>query len=429
MLCNYYVQCKTCSEIVRLRVQAGYYNWIPFTYECPKCKVVCRGEISIKSQVSPSEKDNQEVISNLKNCIYLEGHKVDTFSPETIVHLSSELYTNKLMHVEGRRKLVLPSPFMVYSMNDKNTIILEKTVEKILSSIYLKSEDYTAFWNLYEKSSPYLLKKKQAIGLKYNKKEKNENKKIGFIQDFLYKEIRQSDYYISYKKELMSRIRLVRKKKYKEFKKIAEFISNDFEILSEKLFTVTANFLNYYNYILPIILNEITGTYDIDGIKDIFGIAQTDFEFLKSAFSENYEDLKDFLWIVIMINNIFYRDCIYKFNDKFYLEFRKQEEVISKNIEFFNSQIKNVGNRVKILNYDPTSEIINQVFDNELRNSIDHRDYKYDYNSQIITYFNKGVRKEIYLIEFGNRLFQGFLFANMLWDILMYIAEEGNILR
>lgn len=95
----------------------------------------------------------------------------------------------------------------------------------------------------------------------------------------------------------------------------------------------------------------------------------------------------------------------------------------------FNSQIKNVGNRVKILNYDPTSEIMNRVFDNELRNSIDHRDYKYDYNKQIITYFNKGEEKELYLIEFGERLFQGFLLSNILWDTLMYIAEEGKILN
>lgn len=56
MQCNFYLRCKTCSEILRIRVQAGYYNWIPFTYECPECKVVCKGEISIPSQVSPSEK-------------------------------------------------------------------------------------------------------------------------------------------------------------------------------------------------------------------------------------------------------------------------------------------------------------------------------------------------------------------------------------
>jgi len=34
----------------------------------------------------------------------------------------------------------------------------------------------------------------------------------------------------------------------------------------------------------------------------------------------------------------------------------------------------------------------------------------------------------MYLIEFSNNLFQGFLLANILWDILMYFAEEENIL-
>ena len=180
---------------------------------------------------------------------------------------------------------------------------------------------------------------------------------------------------------------------------------------------------------MPVVLNEINQTYVIEEHKDELGIAQTDFEFLKSPFSENYEDLKDFLWIQILINNIYYRKDIKCFSENFQLEFNQQSKNISKNLEIFNSQIKNVGNRVKILNYDPTLKLMNRVFDNELRNSIDHRDYRYDYNKQLITYFNKGVEKEIYLIELGERLFQGFILANILWDTLMYIAEEGKILN
>lgn len=425
---NFFLRCKTCSEILRIRVQAGYYNWIPFTYECPECKVVCKGEISIPSQVSPSEKKNNGIISNLKNCIHLEDEKVRIDESKWIVNLSSELYTEKIKEDPGWIAIVETS-FMKYAARNIDTRPIERSVQEILNSIYSNSEDYTAYWNLYEKSSPYLFRKKKENGLKVKHKSKNENQKIGFIQDFLYSEIRQTNYYKSTRNEIISKLRIIRKQHFQEFLKLSKIISNNFIKLSGKLFTVTSNFLNYYNYILPVVLNEINQTYVIEEHKDELGIAQTDFEFLKSPFSENYEDLKDFLWIQILINNIYYRKDIKCFNENFQLEFNQQSKNISKNLEIFNSQIKNVGNRVKILNYDPTLKLMNRVFDNELRNSIDHRDYRYDYNKQLITYFNKGVEKEIYLIELGERLFQGFILANILWDTLMYIAEEGKILN
>ena len=40
----------------------------------------------------------------------------------------------------------------------------------------------------------------------------------------------------------------------------------------------------------------------------------------------------------------------------------------------------------------------------------------------------KSDERKMYLIEFSNNLFQGFLLANILWDIIMYFAEEENIL-
>ena len=76
--------------------------------------------------------------------------------------------------------------------------------------------------------------------------------------------------------------------------------------------------------------------------------------------------------------------------------------------------------------YEPDN--INKVFDNLIRNSIDHRDYVYNYNIQLISFNNKSDERKMYLIEFSNNLFQGFLLANILWDILMYFAEEENIL-
>lgn len=430
MNANFIVECKTCHRRLRIRVQAGYYNWIPFTYSCPKCKVVCKGEIYIPSQISPKEKRNEQAIDNLKNCIYINDDTVDKLPIEEVIQLSTELYTDKIMKHEGAvHQIYHFSPHMQYSMMGKDTTLLQQKVFDILKDIYTKQENYSAFWDLYENSSPFLYRKKRALNLvKKISKYKNEKEKIGFLQDYLYEQLRDTDYYKFLKEELFIKLREIRKKKYKEFKKISQIIDKKFFQYSKKIYTVTANFLNYYNYILPVILNEITYTFDIDDIKEKWGIAQTDFESLKSAFSENYEDLKDFIYLLVLINNAYYRERINDFHAHFKVQFPTREQEISKDVSVFNKKIKNVGYRIQILNYDSIPDNINKVFDNLIRNSIDHRDYFYNYNNQLISFNNKSEERKMYLIEFSNSLFQGFLLANILWDLLMYFAEEENIL-
>lgn len=190
---------------------------------------------------------------------------------------------------------------------------------------------------------------------------------------------------------------------------------------------MTSNFLNYYNYILPIILNELAGTLKVDDVKTSLGIAQTDFETLKSFFSENYEDLKDLVVLLVLINNIYYREDISKFHEQFNSEFSKISGDIGNDLLLFNSKIRNVGNRIKIYKYDESNDIMDSVFDNEIRNSIDHRDYNYDYNNQFISFQNKSDGKKMYLIEFGNYLLKGFILANILWDVIMYASKESRL--
>lgn len=301
---------------------------------------------------------------------------------------------------------------------------------KLLSTIYSREEKYTAFWNLYEHSSSYLYREKKKNNIKNIKqKEHNESQKISFLQNFLYEDVRKSNYYQQLKNDAFTKLIFIRKKKYSECKKLIDIIESNFPKNSKKIFTVTSNFLKYYNYILPIILNGLVGALKIDDIKTQKGIAQTDFEELKHYFAENYEDLKDLIIILILINNIFYRGRINLFHEKFYSEFKKDAPDIENNVSNFNNKIRNVGNRIKILNYDSgVHQIVNNVFDNNIRNSIDHRDYSYEYNQQLITFTNKSKEREMFLIEFGDYLFQGFLLANLFWDMIMYISEEGKIL-
>lgn len=429
MNANFFVKCKTCYSIMRIRVQAGFYNWIPFTYECPECKVICSGEISIPSQISPSEKMNSKPIAKLKNCIEVNEDELAIDEVNSVIQLSSELYTDKFMKSEGvTHQMVNLSPHMQYAIRGIDTSELQEIVSRFLRKLYSREEDYLAFWNLYEKSPKYLYKKKKILNISnIHLKNQNENQKIGFLQDFLYDEIRNNKYYKNLGYNFLSKVESIRKKKFKEFQKLSTFLEFNYLFFSRKLFTVTSNFLNYYNYILPIILNELAGTLKVDDVKTSLGIAQTDFETLKSFFSENYEDLKDLVVLLVLINNIYYREDISKFHEQFNSEFSKISENIENDLLLFNSKIRNVGNRIKIYKYDESNVIMDSVFDNEIRNSIDHRDYNYEYNNQFISFQNKSDGKKMYLIEFGDYLLKGFILANILWDIIMYVSKESRL--
>lgn len=166
MNANFIVECKTCHRRLRIRVQAGYYNWIPFTYSCPKCKVVCKGEIYIPSQTSPKEKRNEQAIDNLKNCIYINDDTEDQLPIEDVIQLSTELYTDKIMkHEDVIHQMVHLSPHMQYSIMGRDTTLLQQKVLDILKDIYTRQENYSAFWDLYENSSPFLHRKKKALNL------------------------------------------------------------------------------------------------------------------------------------------------------------------------------------------------------------------------------------------------------------------------
>lgn len=325
---------------------------------------------------------------------------------------------------------VIITPFLEYAMLGVDTENLQELVQIFLRTIYSREEKYTAFWNLYEHSSSYLYKEKKKNKIKNLKqKNQNESQKIGFLQDFLYENIRKSNYYQQLKNDTFTKLTFIRRKRYSECQKLIDIIENSFPKYSKKIFTVTSNFLKYYNYILPIILNRLVEAINIENKKIKKGIAQTDFEELKHFYAENYEDMKDLIIILILINNMYYRGRINLFHEKFYSEFKKEAKNIENNIEIFNNKIKNVGNRIKILNYDSkVHKVVHDVFDNNIRNSIDHRDYFYDYNQQLITFSNQSKIQKMYLIEFGDSLFQGFLLANIFWDMIMYLSEEGKIL-
>ncbi|HFU3812066.1 TPA: hypothetical protein ACGO0K_002068 [Streptococcus suis] len=421
---------------MRLRVQAGYYNWIPFAYECPECKVMCRGEVLINSQVSPVDKKG-DVLDNLWNCKRIKDDEFDVDDVGYVIQLSTELYTDKMLKSAGSmHQIIHLSPHMQYAVSGagEKSEQLQQFVKEFLTNIRPKSELYTSFWDLYEKSPIYLRKRKKELNLLSKKEKKhkkvNESDKISFLQDVVYRDIRESEYYNNIARKVLGQLETIRKKHYREYNELFSFVKKDYGSYVKKIYTVTSNFLNYYNYILPVMLNEIVGTFPIDEIKAKWGIAQTDFETIKKYYSDNYEDLKDLILIIILMNNISNRGKINKFHSEFYTQFPKVVEPVEEDLENFNNKIKNVGNRIKVLLFDESNnEFLKRIFDNEVRNSIDHRDYSYDANEQKISFQNKTDTKELYLIEFGCTLFYGFIYANILWDAIMYIANESDLIE
>ena len=134
--------------------------------------------------------------------------------------------------------------------------------------------------------------------------------------------------------------------------------------------------------------------------------------------------------LYILLQNLQIRGDIRRFHQDFYRDFEKA----FKNKDFvndFNNVITKVGNRTKILFYDENTlldkDILESVFDNDIRNSINHQDYSYDYNNQKIVFLNNGIDREVYLIEFAELLFLGLILANISWDVYMLLMEIFNI--
>lgn len=430
---NFYLKCLTCGTKYRIRVQAGFFYSIPFVYQCPECKVVSKGEVEL-----PVGKEPLILLSNLKNSIQSDSEIDDKY----VLQLSTELYTDKMMRSDGAGPLhaiINLSPFMQYTMDGKGFIAqnIAFLTEELISNLALNSNDYTAIWDLYEQNSQkYLYEKLKKLNIfqkkmKYYKFEKlKDNKKIEFLPRFLYGSLLATNYYKSKEGNIVDFIRTSRKKNYLELKKIHGFISSHHKKDLGKIIQINKFFFGYYNYILPVIANESTGAYDIKKIKEIKGISQTDFENIKKYYAENFENLKDLIILYILLQNLQIRGDIRRFHQDFYRDFERA----FKNKDFvndFNNVITKVGNRTKILFYDENTlldkDILESVFDNDIRNSINHQDYSYDYNNQKIVFLNNGIDREVYLIEFAELLFLGLILANISWDAYMLLMEIFNI--
>lgn len=424
---NFFLKCTTCETNFRIRMQAGFFYSVPFIYQCPECRVVSEGEVRLPADQAPNI-----FLSGLKNCEQINDPGNDKY----VVQLSTEFYTDKMMKSDGDNHSIQNlSPFMQYVLDNRgiNTQDMGSLAEELITNLTNKKENYTAIWDLYSQNSQkYLYKKMKELDLFkskikfYNFKELPDYKKIHFLPKKLYGSLLKTDYYKNKVDYVIEPIRKMRKKEYKEFKKLETVVNNSYRKDLEKIVEINKVFFIYFNYILPVIVNESTETYSIDEIKAKKGIIQTDFEYIKKYYAENYENLKDLIVLYILLQNLQIRGSIYKFHPDFYKEFKKPAK--NKNIVVdFNREITNVGNRIKILFYDDNTlidrEILEKVFNNDIRNSINHQDYSYNYNEQKVVFLNKKEDIELYLIEFAEILLLGFIVANISWDLYMLLLK------
>lgn len=427
---NFFLKCDTCETVYRVRMQAGFFHSVPFTYQCPVCKVVSKGEVEL-----PISKAPKIFLTNLRN-----STETDNQDDKYVIQLSTELYTDKMMRSKGgiAHSIKNMSPFMQYVSDGKNFEAqqIADLSKKIIECISNNFNDYTAIWNLYSKNSnKYLYTRLKELNLfnskvKYYKFEKMKDcEKISFMPHLVFDPIMEEMYLIEKRNTLKNSIIRLRKKNFQELKKLKPYIERDISMSLNKIVQVNESFFDYYNYILPVIVNECVGAYTIKTIKERWGIAQTDFEYLKKFYAENYENLKDMIITLVLIQNLVIRGSIYKFHSKFYRDFEKPFK--NKDyVEDFNRVITKVANRMKVVFYDNNTIIdralLEKVFDNEVRNSINHQDYEYDYNSQKITFVSNTKQKDIFLIEFADMLFTGNVLAIILWEMYMSLMDIFN---
>ena len=414
-------------------MQAGFFCSVPFVYQCPECQVVSKGEVEL-----PVDKAPHIMLTNLKN-----SSQTDVQDDQFAIQLSTELYTDKMMKSKGgiTHSMEYLSPFMQYISDGKDleTQRIAELTQKIIECINSNSADYSALWNLYNKNSvKYLYKKLKELHLLkskmkyYNFEKMKDSEKISFMPHLIFEPIMEENFFIEKSQPVKESIIQLRKKNFLKLKEMREFIGTNLLKYLDNLVRINESFITYYNYILPVIVNECVGSYKIQMIKQRWGISQTDFEYLKKYYAENYENLKDMILTIIILQNLKLRGSISAFHPNFYRDFEKPFKG-KDYIRDFNQVITKVGNRLKVMFYDTDiivdKVMLEKVFDNDIRNSINHEDYMYDYNSQKITFMNKGKQKDLFLIEFADILFNGNLLAVIFWELYMTLIEVLDLKR
>lgn len=428
---NYYVKCRICNSITRVKLQVGWMDEHPVAVWCGRCHVLLNGTAIM-------DQENVRVRMQFKNADLIFDEKI---SPDFFQETSGEFPTFKLVN-EGHEISMLSSarpPFIRNAYND-NINRFRHYSRKMINLNNTGWYDLNCIFELWKNSENNIYLEN---ALKNNNifpvNAQNDECHIpwGIHQLFvnvshcMIDKEKCSD--ISTTLDKLSTIHPHELDKFKNRLQTQDYLIN----IKRKIFDLLDQFVKIFPNFIPAYCIYIENkSNDFNYLNE--GITTTSFELVKNFYVDCYELLADLVPILIGLDNILKRehfDCLRTFLDK--------KSIIGNYEELFSKP-----NPIKVRFYDQYKEEINLIdidFNYLLRNSIGHYDYFIESQNQVI-YYNKNISnvidtnkfdKKIYLLEFTVEclnLFQNIIFMeNIIYfietsdKINLYLNEESMI--
>ena len=186
---------------------------------------------------------------------------------------------------------------------------------------------------------------------------------------------------------------------------------NMFKELNYKIFTLTSKIVTKNIYMIPSLIAQFFEN-EID-FKE-YGISTCTPDHIVDVYKDCYETLAIIIPVIEMLNNIKYRGKYNCYDSN------------NKNIE--KSFKESNGNRINSINWkEYFSTLFTKKLDKIIRNSIGHNDYTYDPITQKITFKDKRLVKEMYLLEFVMECIEN-IFSLINIENLLYYLERRKLI-
>lgn len=403
---NYFVKCRICNTITRIRIPMGYINQFPIRIHCGTCKNIISGYVKICS----NEPDRGIKFTNVD--------VLDEGTPSYFAEVSGELPCNKVENCQNKNLMDYAA-----KMPGLNSIIQvgfhnkDKFIKNIidLSNEINRWKDTDVVFNLFKNGKKeYIIKLLKEL----NKKEYLIENDIEVHREIHYTFLKLMQY-IFVKEDLKKYILNINKEisiiDMEQYNNLINFL--DEKNYLEKAYNEILDMLSEFMNILPNLIPAISAMqYKYINYKEQ-GISTCSFEDIKTFYMDAYEKILSFIHIPICLDNIKYRGKYDKFN-------------LSKNFEDFMKKRK--GNKLKEISKEEFfSSMVNFPIDNKLRNAIGHSQYEFDGITQNIKYVPDEKQKEIvenkYLIVMAIECVQLMQYIVILEDLIFQLIWKKNL--
>lgn len=407
---NVIITCDHCNSRIRVRIGIGYSQKQPFAFSCKKCDTYIQGALIQKEPPHVEFEFNNATIND----------KIELKDAEFIVECHEDfLLTNEPIY---QGEILKPSPYMsaFKLMGGK---IFEFGKDMSLFSLNQKEFKNKIFrlnnFYIYNKNSEFKIESENLI----NSNSKNE----------IYKSLIQLNeiYYISIlnKKQIFINNSFFKNKILELLNDKRTFLLNFIgKLESIKFFNnqlkenlqLMERFDNLFFEIKPIItLNYM----DIEN-KDFLKFSIIDFNKTKQFYIDLFECVGREINALIGLRNIEFNN---DFNNLNIPQFKKISN-------FINCVTSSNGNKKKFLEESPYNILINDIFDNKLRNGLGHYKCQFNLSTMIIDYYpnkddiTKSKKESISYMDFISKLYDLFnlLISLMYLKALLFSIYYAN---